>query len=156
MVPYIQGIGEKFKKVCQSKGIQVHFKGTNTFKTLLVKPKDKDNKLQKSGVIYYFKCPQINCPDEYIGESGMAFGDRSKEHLKAPHPIYQHSSSTAQPFSPDCFNIIHREAQGTSRNIKQAMFIWVNDPYLNRNLGKYQLPHVWDNILQDTPMLQLK
>ena len=27
---------------------------------------------------------------------------------------------------------------------------------LNRNLGKYQLPHLWDNILQDTPALQLK
>ena len=45
VVPYIQGIGEKFKKVCHSKGIQVHFKGTNTLKTLLVKPKDKDNTL---------------------------------------------------------------------------------------------------------------
>ena len=27
---------------------------------------------------------------------------------------------------------------------------------LNRNLGKYQLPHMWDNILQDTPALQVK
>ena len=50
----------------------------------------------------------------------------------------------------------HQETQGPSRNIKEAMFICVNDPSLNRNLGKYQLPHIWDNILQDTPALQVK
>ena len=101
VVPYIQGIGEKFKKflVCESKGIQVHFKGTNTLQTLLVKPKDKDNKLQKIGVSYHFKYPHINCPDEYIGESGKPFGERIKEHLKAPSPIHQHSSSTGHPLS---------------------------------------------------------
>ena len=156
VVPYIQGIGEKFKKVCQSKGIQVHFKGTNTLKTLLVKPKDKDSKLQKSGSSYHFKCPHINCPDEYIGESGRAFRDRIKGHLKAPSPIFQHSSSTGQSLSPDCFTTIHREAQGTSRNIKEAMFIHVNYPSLNRTPGKYHLCHIWDNLLQDTPALQLK
>ena len=36
------------------------------------------------------------------------------------------------------------------------MFIHVNGPTLNRNLGKYQLPNVWDSILQASPMLQLK
>ena len=48
------------------------------------------------------------------------------------------------------------DAQGTTRNIKEAMFIRANDSFLNRNLGKYKLPHVWDQILQNTPALQLK
>ena len=104
------------------RGIQVHFKGTNTLKTLLVKPDDKDNELQKSGVIYHFKCPYINCPDAYIGESGRSFGDRIKEHFKAPSPIHQHSSTTGHTISPDCFRIIDRESQNTSRNIKEAIF----------------------------------
>ena len=30
IVPYIPNTGEKFKKLCKKKGIQVHFKGTNT------------------------------------------------------------------------------------------------------------------------------
>ena len=124
--------------------------------TLLVRPKDKDQNLHKSGVIYHFKCPHINCPDAYIGESDRALGERIKEHFKAPFPIHQHSSSTGHPLNPECFNIIHRETQDSSWNLKEAMFIHVNDPSLNRNLGKYQLPHVWDNILQDTPALQLK
>ena len=49
-----------------------------------------------------------------------------------------------------------RETQGLTRNIKEAMYIKVNDPSLNRNLGKFQLPQVWDQVLKDTPSLQLK
>ena len=33
VVPYIKGISKKFKKLCKSKGIQVHFRGTNTLRT---------------------------------------------------------------------------------------------------------------------------
>ena len=78
---------------------------------------------------------------------------QGKEHLRVPSPIYQHSNTTGHPISPDCFTIIHREPQGNTRDIKEAMFIYVNDPSLNRNIGKYQLPHISDQILQDTPTL---
>ena len=147
---------KKCKTSCKSKGIQVYFKGTNTLRTQLVTPKDKDPKLQKSGIIYHYKCPHINCTDAHIGETGRALGDRVNEHLKVPSPIYLHSNSTGHPLNPDCFNIIHKETHSSSRTIKEAMFIRVNDPTLNRNLGKYQLLHVWDNILQDMQTLQLK
>ena len=156
VVPYIKGISEKFKKLCKSKGIHVHFKGSNTLRTHLVSPKDKDLKTQKSGIIYHCKCPHINCPEAYIGESGRALGERVKEHLKAPSPIFHHSSATGHSLEPDNFNIIHKEVHSHSRTIKEAMFICVSDPTLNRNLGKYQLLHIWDSILQASPMLQLK
>ena len=100
--------------------------------------------------------PQTNCTEAYIGKSGRALGERIKEHLKAPSPIHHHSSSTGHPPSPQCFNIIHQKTQGSSRNIKEAMSICVNNPLLNRNLVKYQLPHIWNNILQNTPALQVK
>ena len=103
----------------------------------------KGTKLQKSGVIYKYKCLTINCLEEYIGETGRAFWDRLKEHLRAPSPIPHHTSSIGYPISPDSFGIVHREVQGTIRNIKEAMYIRANDPSLNRNLGRYQLPHVW-------------
>ena len=151
VVPYIQGLGEKFKRTCNKQGIQVCFRGTNS-KSLSMAPKYKDNKLQKSGVIYKHKCPHINCPEEYTGESGRTFADRFKEHLKAPSPIYQCTSTTGHPVSPDCFSIVHRESQGLNKNIKETVLIRVNDPSLNRNLGIFQLPHVWDQILQNTPL----
>ena len=50
VVPYTKGLGEKFKRTCSQLEIQVHFKGNNTIKTLLMAPKDKDNKLQKVGL----------------------------------------------------------------------------------------------------------
>ena len=110
VVPYIQGLDEKFKRTCNKGNIKVHFKGSNIIKTLIMAPKDKDIKLQKSGVIYQYKCPTINCPEEYIGKTGRAFVDRLKEHLRAPSPIHQYTTSTGHSISPDCFNIIHKEA----------------------------------------------
>ena len=119
VVPNIHGLGEKFKKICKNKGIQAHSKGTNTVKTLLMVPKDKDPILQKSGTIYKFKCPHINCPEEYIGKSGRTLGGRVKEHLRAPPPIPQHSNTTGHPFSTDCFTIVHRTPHGNTRNIRR-------------------------------------
>ena len=153
VIPYIKGLGEKFKRTCNDQGIQVHFKGTNTVKQLIMAPKDKDPKLTKSGVIYRYKCPRINCTEQYIGESGRTLGERYKEHLKASSPI--NTSTSGHPVSPECFTIVNREAQGLTRNIKEAMYIKVNDPSLNRNLGKFQLPQVWDQVLKDTPSRQL-
>ena len=87
LVPYFHGFGERFKGTCNGLGIQVHFRGTNTIKNLLMAPKDRDHKLQKSAVIYGFKCPHINCPEEYIGESGRSFGDWLKK-TSGPNPLY--------------------------------------------------------------------
>ena len=39
-------------------------------------------------------------------ESGRALGERVKEHLKAPSPIFHHSSITGHSLEPDNFNII--------------------------------------------------
>ena len=125
-------------------------------KTLLMAPKDRDSKLQKSGVIYKFKCPQINCPEEHIGEFGRTFGYRLKEHLRALSPIHYHNNSTGHLVSPECFTIVDREPQGVTRNMKEAMYIYVNYHSLNRNWQKYQPSPIWDQVLQDTSTLQLK
>ena len=155
VIPYIKGLEEKFKRVCNKQGFQVHFKGTHTVKQLLMVPKDKDPKLTKNGIIYRYKCPSINCPEQYIGESGRSPGQRCKEHLKGPSPIHLHTSTTGHPVNPECFTIVDREAQGLTKN-KEAMYIKISDPSLNRNLGKFQLLQVWDQVLKDTPSLQLK
>ena len=55
---------------------------------MIVHPKDKDDILKKSGMIYRYRCGREDCEDEYIGESGRTFAERFREHLKAPLPIY--------------------------------------------------------------------
>ena len=145
--------GENFRKLCKKKGIQVHFKGTKTLRTALVNPKDEDPKDNQRGIIYNYQCAQINCPSTYIGESGRSLGERVKDHVKVPSCIHLHSTITGYPMDPEQFNIIHKEVSSHSRIIKEAMFICMQDPTLSRNLGKYQLPHIWDHFLQASPTL---
>ena len=47
-------------------------------KQLLMKPKDKDPKDQKSGVIYSYQCGDIACGEEYIGETSRTLQERYK------------------------------------------------------------------------------
>ena len=49
-----------------------------------------------------------------------------------------------------------RESHTITTTIKEAMFIRVNDPFLNRNIGKYKLPHIWDEVLFNNLDLHLK
>ena len=66
IVPYIQGMSESCKNISRKHGVETYFKGGSTIKDLLVHPKDKDNILQKSGVIYRYKCGRVDCNEEYI------------------------------------------------------------------------------------------
>ena len=36
------------------------------------------------------------------------------------------------------------------------MYIRVNNPLLNKNIGKYHLPHIWDEVLVNNTELKLK
>ena len=56
--------------------------------------------------------------------------------------------------NPHNFNIVRREDQNLNRWIKEALFIRVNNPSLNKNIGKYHLPHIWDEVLLNTSELK--
>ena len=150
------GTGEKFRKLCKRKGIEVHFKGTNTLRTLLGNPKDKDPKNNQTGIIYHYKCPQINCPSAYIGESGRSLDERVKEHFKAPSPSTYTTPPQDTQWKQNSSTLSTKRSTHQSRTIKEAMFIYVQDPTLNRNLGKYQLLHIWGHLLLASPTLQHK
>ena len=107
--------------------------------------------LKKSGVIYRCKCDRVDCDEEYIGGSARYFAERFKEHLKAPSPIYDHSLTSLVMLSPLIIFPYWEE-----RMIKEALYIRVNSPSLNRNIGKYHLPHIWDEVLLNILELNLK
>ena len=155
-VPYYKGLSESGKKRCSNYGVQVYFKGGTTIKNLLMAPKDIDPMMKRSGVIYSYKCGRVECNEEYIGESSKTFGERFKEHQKAPSPIFDHFNTTGHSISVDNFNIVGREEQNLKRAIKEALYIRVNNPSLNRNVGKYHLPHIWDEVLFNISELKLK
>ena len=155
VVPYYSWLSESIKKTGSKYRVKVYFKGGTTIKNLLMASEDKDPIQKKSGVIYIYKCDRVKCDDEYIGESSRIFGERFKGHLKAPSPKFDHLNITGHNVTINNFNIVGREDQNLMRTIKEDLYIRVNDPSLNRNIGKYHLPHVWDEILFNIPELRL-
>ena len=155
VIPYIQGLGKSFKKICRRYGIQTHFKGNRTLKQLFVKPKDQDPKERKSGVIYSYQCWEITCDEEYIGETSRTLGEKFREHLKEPLPIHVHTLQSGHNATQEDLNIIGREDQGLARTIKESIYIRVNNLTLNRNIGKFNLNHIWDRVLMNTLGLKI-
>ena len=151
VIPYAQGICESIKNICEKHGVAVHFNGGQTLKNILVSPKDKDVMASKNS----YSCGRIDCEEEYIGESGRTFGERFKEHLKAQSPIFGHQNSSGYDTTMENFEIIDREENSLARTIKESMYIRVSNPTLNRNIGKYNLPHIWDRVLYTIPELKM-
>ena len=141
---------ESLKNTCGKYGIQTYFKGNSTIKQVLMKPKDK-----KSVIIYSFQCNHIACDEEYIGDTARTLGERYKEHLKQPSPIHVHIQQTGHNTTDTSFNSIGREDQGLARTIKESIYIRVNNPPLNYNIGKYNLCHIWDRVLFNTAGFKL-
>ena len=123
------------KRTCSRHGVQVHLKGGLTIKNLLMASKDKDTIMKKSGVIYRYKCNRVECDEEYIGESARNFAERFKEHLKTLSPIHDHSVISGHSVTIDNFKIVGREDQNLMRTTKEALYIRVNNPSLNKNIG---------------------
>ena len=142
VIPYTQGLCESIKKISGRYGIQAHFKIDRTIKSLLVSPKDKDPMVNQSGAIYWYQCGDLACHEEYIWETPRTFSERYKEHLKAPSAIHHHCSQTGHPTNHNNFQIIGREGHNLATNIKESIYIRVNNPTLNNNIGKFNLPHL--------------
>ena len=47
------------------------------------------------------------------------------------------------------------EGHNLARNIKESIYIRVNNPTLNNNIGKFNLSHIWDRVLLNTKGLTL-
>ena len=155
VVPYYQGLSESIKGTCNKFGVQVLLKGGVTMKNLLMAPKDQDPMLKKSGIIYGYKMWQVGL---WWGVNRRVFQNiwrKVQEHQKAPSPIYDHYNTTGHKISIDNFSKVGREDQNLMRTIKEAVYIRVNNPSLNRNVGKYHLPHIWGEVLFNTSELKI-
>ena len=82
-------------------------------------------------------------------------GERYKELLKEPSPIHTRKLQTVHSTNPDHFNILGREDQDLTRLIKESVYVRVNKPTFNRNIGRFNLSHIWDRVLLNTSGLKL-
>ena len=156
VIPYVQGLCKSRKHICIKYDINTYFMRNSAIKNILVSPKDKDPVHNKSCIIYQYKCNRVDCNKVYIGKYGRTFGERYKEYLRAPLLIQSHQTATGYLTTMENFNIIGREEHAFSRTLKESIYIRVNQPTLNRNIGKYNLPHIWNGVLIKTQKLQIK
>ena len=141
VVSYTRGLSGSFKNLGGEEGIQIHF--NNTIRSLIVAPKDKDI-TQKNAVIYSYEYNRFECDEEYIGESTRIFGERLKEHHRKPFPIYDYGTTSGHHTILENISIVGRESHTLARKHQGR----VND--------KYQMPHIWDEVLFHIPAIHLK
>ncbi len=148
VVPYVQGLSEHYKRILESVGVRVYFKGAQTLKGQLVKPKDKDPQEKVQDVVYFIPCGSCNA--SYIGETGRSVEERYADHLRGQSALHSHFNE-CQHTSPGIHNVkvLCKESNDIKRKIKEALYIKVNDPVLNRNIGKYTIPDSYDKLLKE-------
>ena len=81
---------------------------------------------------------------------------RGSRNIKRHLPPYLTIPTPGHNINIENFSIVGREDQNLKRAIKEALFIRVNNPSLNRNIGTFHLPHIWDKVLFNTSELKLK
>ena len=119
-------------------------------------PKDRNNITQESRVIYRYKCDRLECDEEYI--EGVCKDLWEKAQRKSPSLSTLHGLANTKSHHTrvDNFSIVSREVCNITRTIKEAMYIMVNDPPLIWNIHRFQLSHIWDDVLFNNPPLHLK
>ena len=78
------------------------------------------------------------------------FGVRFKEHLKALSPIFDNCNTSGHTTTIE--SLKHSREGGP----EPSMYIRVNNPYLNKKIGKYHLPQIWNEAQFITSELKLK
>ena len=76
--------------------------------------------------------------------------------MKGASPSHDYHNTTDHEVSLDNFSIVGRKDQIIARTIREAIVIRVNDPSLNKNIDKFQMPHIWDGVLAKSPELKFK
>ena len=148
-----KGWWKVFKNTCMS--YKLTSKENTTIKQVLMKPRDQDPKDKKSGVIYSFQCNHIACNDEYIGETSRTLHERYKNASQATlSHACTHTTNRTQHYRHQIQH--HRQGgPGLARAIKESIYIRVNNPTLNCNIGKYNFSHIWNRVLFNNPGLKL-
>ena len=160
VIPYIKGFSEALRRIYGSYGIRGCFKPTSTLRQFLVAPKDKSEKKDITGPIYSIHCQgQTNrgqCEEFYIGETERSLKARFLEHRRPSSTSSEvsqhiHIESPGHKIDLEKVKILDREPRWFERGVKEAIYIRINQPTLNKDGGRYKLPNVYDPVLTSLP-----
>ena len=155
-LPYTKGLSEELRRLFRSYGCNTYVKPANTLRQMLCAPKDPAKKEETAGVIYRVDCEgdgEEKCESFYIGETGRTLKARAAEHRRpstTTSEVSQHLHLKGRPahqVSMDNIKILDREQAWFPRGVKESLYIRMLRPDLNRDGGRHQLPHLWDDLL---------
>ena len=148
-VPYFQRLSEEFRRIFKDTKVKIMFKGCNTLKTLLMHPKDKIPTQLHQDVVYQWTCPEENCNSSYIGESSRFLESRVKEHNNSStKTIFQCSITQYHPkVDISQYTILDQDRKQVSRKAREAIHIRKNNPALNCNNSKMNIPKILNQML---------
>lgn len=150
VIPYVKGLSEELRRTLKQHGVDTIFKPYNTLRQLLSFPKDAQKQEDTCGPIYRVTCQGVDCGSSYVGETERTLKSRFAEHLRpssASSEVSQHIHRDYPGHKVEV-EVLDHEDRWIERGIKEAIYIRVHRPDLNRDTGRYLLPHIWDNLLR--------
>ncbi|KAG8439768.1 hypothetical protein GDO86_005801 [Hymenochirus boettgeri] len=140
VIPYVAGVSEKLSRISKKHRIPVCFKPNNTLRQQLVHPKDPIPKHKKSGIIYAVQCSE-ECSDLYVGETKQQLHQRMAQQRRAnssgqDSAMYLHLKDKGHTFEDCNVNILAKKCDLFKRGVKEAIYVKINKPSLNRVLPR--------------------
>ena len=145
-IPYVQGVTEGLSRIIRKAGVTVHTKPANTIRNMLVAPKNKPNKGDRSWVVYGLQCKA--CDSHYVGETERPLKKRLTEYKRESSPFGAHLKSEGHEFNPNDVKILDTDSRWLQRGIKEAYYIAALDPDLNQDPGRHTLSPVYNSIIK--------
>ena len=138
-VPYLSGASEKLRRILGKHNIPVYFKPTNTLRQKLVHPIDKIPRQKQSNVVYAVQCCE-KCSDLYIGETKQPLHKRMTQHRRVSSSgqdsaFHLHLKVKGHSFEDSNVRVLAREERWFERGVKEAIYVKMEKPSLNRGGG---------------------
>ena len=118
-IPFVRGVSERIKRVCDKVGIKVFFRSGNTLRSMLTKVKPPPDTLNSPGVIY--RIPFKNCDRSYIGRTEHQRCCRNLDAQRSA--VAQHALDEDHRIDWEGSTVIDKECNWHRRRIKEAMHI---------------------------------
>ena len=119
----------------------ITYQGTKVSTKFKIKNKTKFP--HKNNIVYYGKCPDTHCKDDYIGETERRIIERVKDHNKRDKKshllLHARDQNHTHVWQNDFQIIGSNYKNGTKRKISEALFIRQLKPSLNKKEKSFPL-----------------
>ena len=154
---------EPLSRIFNKAGISTSIRSRGSLRESFVRPKDKLEMPDSTGVVYFLPCSGANgtpCADNgcYVGETERTVASRISEHFSTARisgtstlksAVMTHARDEGHHFRRDDFSVLSSGDQNWhDRGVKEAIYIRALKPSINRDQGRHSLPPNFDSLLQ--------